>query len=72
MWAQRGWRFPTRIDRVYDNARARSDLGWHPAYDLEAIAAMVAADNTVRTPLARLVGSKEYAFSSYHRGTFAP
>ncbi|BDY31591.1 MULTISPECIES: NAD-dependent epimerase/dehydratase family protein [Mycolicibacterium] len=72
VWAQRGWRFPTRIDRVYDNARARSDLGWHPAYDLEAIAAMVAADNTVRTPLARLVGSKEYAFSSYHRGTFAP
>lgn len=72
VWAGRGWRFPTRVDRVYDNARARADLGWAPRYDLDAIAAMVAAEDTVLTPLARLVGSKEYAHSSYHRGTFAP
>ncbi|WKG06137.1 NAD(P)-dependent oxidoreductase [Mycolicibacterium sp. HK-90] len=72
VWAQRGWRFPTRIDRVYDNSRARADLGWHPRYDLAAIADLVAAENTVQTPLARLVGSKEYVYSSYHRGAFVP
>ncbi|MFN3006280.1 NAD-dependent epimerase/dehydratase family protein [Mycolicibacterium wolinskyi] len=72
VWTQRGWRFPTRLDRVYDNARARAALGWRPVYDLAAIAEMVAQDGTVRTPLARLVGSKEYVHSTYHRGTFAP
>ncbi|WP_124711981.1 NAD-dependent epimerase/dehydratase family protein [Mycolicibacterium nivoides] len=72
VWARRGWRFPTRIDRVYDNARARADLGWHPRYDMAAIAEMVDTENTVQSPLARLVGSKEYLYSSYHRGTFAP
>lgn len=72
VWAQRGWRFPTRIDRVYDNSRARTELGWQPRYDLAAIADMVAGEDTVLTPLARLVGSKEYIYSSYHRGAFAP
>lgn len=72
VWARRGWRFPTRLDRVYDNTRAREELGWRPTYDLTTIADMVAADDTVRTPLARLVGSKEYVHSGYHRGTFAP
>lgn len=72
VWTRRGWRFPTRIDRVYDNTLARADLGWCPRYDLASIAEMVDAEDTVQTPLARLVGSKEYLHSSYHRGTFAP
>ncbi len=69
---RRGWRFPARIDRVYDNTLARADLGWCPRYDLASIAEMVDAEGTVETPLARLVGSKEYLYSPYHRGTFAP
>jgi hypothetical protein len=72
VWAERGWRFPSRLDRVYVNARARRELGWRPRFDLAAIARMVAADNTIRTPLAQRVGSKEYVGSSYHRGTFLP
>ncbi|MHC9296281.1 NAD-dependent epimerase/dehydratase family protein [Mycobacterium sp. LTG2003] len=72
VWTQRGWRFPTRVDRVYDNARARAELGWQPVFDLATIAEMVATEDTVRTPLARLVGSKEYVHSTYHRGTFEP
>jgi hypothetical protein len=43
-----------------------------PRFDLNAIAEMVARDGTVRTPLGRQVGSKEYGASSYHRGTFRP
>jgi UDP-glucose 4-epimerase len=72
VWADRGWRFPSQLDRVYVNDRARRELGWRPRFDLDAIARMVATDGTVRTPLARRVGSKEYAGSTYHRGNFRP
>jgi UDP-glucose 4-epimerase len=72
VWAERGWRFPARLDRVYVNARARRELRWRPRFDLQAIAQMVAADGTVRTPMAQRVGSKEYVASSYHRGAFRP
>ena len=72
VWAERGWRFPSRLDRVYVNSRARLELGWRPRFDLHAIALMVAADGTVRTPMAQRVGSKEYVASSYHRGAFRP
>jgi UDP-glucose 4-epimerase len=72
LWAERGWRFPSRLDRVYVNTCARRELGWLPRFDLDAIARMAAADGTVHTPLARRVGSKEYVGSSYHRGVFRP
>lgn len=72
VWAERGWRFPSRLDRVYVNASARRELGWRPHFDLDAVAQMVAAEDTVHTPMARRVGSKEYVASSYHRGTFRP
>jgi UDP-glucose 4-epimerase len=72
VWAERGWRFPSRLDRVYVNARARRDLGWRPEFDSDAVAAMVAETGSVRTPLAQLVGSKEYVGSPYHLGTFRP
>jgi nucleoside-diphosphate-sugar epimerase len=72
VWAERGWRFPSTLDRVYVNATARRELGWRPRFDLDAIAQMVATDGTVRTPMTQRVGAKEYVASSYHRGTFHP
>jgi UDP-glucose 4-epimerase len=30
VYALRGWRMFDSLDRVYDNARARADLGWEP------------------------------------------
>jgi UDP-glucose 4-epimerase len=72
VWAEHGWRFPSLLDRVYVNARARQDLGWRPRFDLHAIALMVAAGGSVRTPMAQRVGSKEYVASPYHRGAFRP
>lgn len=72
VWAERGWRFPNRLDRVYDNSRARQELGWQPRFDLTAIAEVVSDDGTARTPMARLVGSKDYAYSTYHLGEFQP
>lgn len=29
---KRGWKLPTRIDRVYDSAKAYRELGWQPRY----------------------------------------
>jgi nucleoside-diphosphate-sugar epimerase len=72
VWKQRGWRFPDRLDRVYVNARAQRDLGWCPRFDMNVIAARIARGESVHTPLSQLVGSKEYAGSSYHRGMFHP
>lgn len=72
VWAERGWRFPDRLDRVYVNARARRELGWNPRFDLNALAERVAQGQPVRTPLSQLVGAKEYASSSYHVGVFHP
>ncbi|MGE2716892.1 NAD-dependent epimerase/dehydratase family protein [Mycolicibacterium litorale] len=70
VWRDRRWRFAERVDRVYDNARARRDLGWTPRFDVDAIAARVERTGSVLTPMAELVGSKEYPGSAYHLGRF--
>jgi hypothetical protein len=57
---------------VYVNRLARDELGWTPRFDLDAISALVASTGGVRTPLARVVGSKEYPGSTYHRSEFRP
>ncbi|MCT7661842.1 NAD-dependent epimerase/dehydratase family protein [Mycobacterium deserti] len=72
VWAQRGWRFPASVDRVYVNTQARHTLGWRPSFDLDSVAAMVAESDSVRTPLSTLVGAKEYLGSTYHDGLFSP
>jgi UDP-glucose 4-epimerase len=48
------------IDRVYDNALARHDLGWQPKWDFNAIVERLRATGDIRGPLAREVGAKGY------------
>ncbi len=62
VYARRGWRMLPSIDRVYDNARARSRLGWRPRHDFRSV---IARDD-IRSPLARAIGSK-----GYHAQVFA-
>ena len=59
VYAQLGWRMAPSIDRVYDNARARADLGWRPRHDFAAVIARAQAGE-IRSPLAREIGSKGY------------
>jgi nucleoside-diphosphate-sugar epimerase len=59
-FARRGWRMFPGIDRVYDSARARRDLGWMPRYDFGHVLTCLRADEDPRSPLARIVGSKGY------------
>jgi nucleoside-diphosphate-sugar epimerase len=64
-YARRGWRMFAGIDRVYDNARARYELGWRPRHDFAALIARLAAGGELQSPLAREIGRK-----GYHDRTF--
>lgn len=51
-----GWKMAPSFDRIYDNAKARSLLGWEPRHDFRS----VAERGQVMSPLADAVGSKGY------------
>ena len=59
-YARRGWKMFPRIDRVYDNARARSELGWAPHYDFRCVLNHLKSGDDPRSPLARVIGAKGY------------
>lgn len=65
-YARRGWKMFQGIERVYVNARARKELGWHPQYDFAQVLGSLMQGADPRSMLARLVGSK-----GYHAGGFA-
>ena len=64
-YARRGWRMAASIDRVYDNALARRELGWRPKWDFDAVVARLTATGDLRGPLARLIGEKGYHPEAY-------
>jgi UDP-glucose 4-epimerase len=66
VYAPRGWSMFPRIDRVYVNDRARTDLGWDPRYDFGHVMELLRNGEDPRSPLARAIGSK-----MYHADTFA-
>jgi UDP-glucose 4-epimerase len=67
---RRQWKMFPVIDRVYVNERARNELGWLPLYDFSSIIDRLKADDDVRSPLARLVGSKGYHAETFTEGPF--
>jgi UDP-glucose 4-epimerase len=60
VYARRGWRMLPAIDRVYDNARARHDLGWSPRFDFRHALDRLSRGEDPRSDLARAVGAKGY------------
>jgi UDP-glucose 4-epimerase len=60
VYAARGWRMFPAFERVYDNGRARRELGWAPRYDFGSAIARLAAGEEWRSPLAVAVGSKGF------------
>ena len=64
-YAARGWRMFPSIDRVYDNALARRELGWRPNWNFAAIIERLRETDDIRGPLARLVGEKGYHAAGY-------
>ena len=65
-YSRRGWKmFPT-IDRVYDDALARSELGWVPRWTFRYVLERLAAGHEIRSALASRIG-----FKGYHAGKLA-
>jgi UDP-glucose 4-epimerase len=69
-YAQLGWRMAPTLDRVYDNARARADLGWRPRHDFAAVLARALESGDIRSPLARAVGAKGYHGDAHPDGIY--
>ena len=65
-YARRGWSMFADVGRVYDNTRARAELGWAPRYDFVAAIESLRLGQDFRSQLARGVGAK-----GYHAETFA-
>lgn len=65
VYASRGWRMFSSIDRVYVNSRARKELGWMPRHDLASALKSLSAGGELESDLARAVGVK-----GYHQQTF--
>jgi len=60
VYGPRGWRMFPGIDRVYDNARARTRLGWAPRYDFRLALDHLRAGEDPRSPLTHAIGAKGY------------
>ncbi len=69
-YARLGWRMAPSIERVYDNARARADLGWRPRHDFAAVVARAAESGDIRSPLARAIGAKGYHGDAHAGGLY--
>jgi nucleoside-diphosphate-sugar epimerase len=66
----RGWSMFPGIDRVYINEKARTDLGWQPKYDFKYIIERLKARDDLRSPLARIIGSKGYHAETFSEGPY--
>jgi UDP-glucose 4-epimerase len=67
---RRQWKMLPSIDRVYVNERARKELGWRPRYDFHSIIERLKVDDEIRSPLAKLVGSKGYHAQVFSDGPY--
>jgi UDP-glucose 4-epimerase len=70
LYAERGWRLPAEIDRVYVNDRARRDLGWSPRFDFAHVLTSLREGRDFRSALARQVGSKGYHDRAFDDGPY--
>lgn len=70
LYATRGWRLFPEIDRVYVNARARHELGWHPEFDFAHVLNSLREGQDFRSALARVVGAKGYHDTLFDDGPY--
>jgi UDP-glucose 4-epimerase len=59
-YKRRAWKMFPSIDRVYVNERARKELRWEPRFDFAHVIDRLKAEDDLRSPLARVIGSKGY------------
>jgi nucleoside-diphosphate-sugar epimerase len=70
VYARLGWKmFPT-VDRVYDNERARNELGWQPQYSFSSILERLKVNAEPFSDLTHLIGSKGYHALKFTEGPY--
>lgn len=70
VFATKGWRVPTSIERVYDNTAAREALDWHPTFTFDHAVDLLASGESPFSPLTTTIGAKGY--HDHHVGTYTP
>lgn len=70
LYAARGWKFFSDVDRVYVNERARDALRWRPRYDFAHVLDCLRAGRDFRSPLANVVGIKGYHGDAHRDGLY--
>jgi nucleoside-diphosphate-sugar epimerase len=70
VYEQRGYRMLQRIDRVYVNAAARTELGWEPAWGFPTVLDLLSREAPILSPLAASIGSKGYHDRTFSDGPF--
>ncbi|HYL70800.1 MAG TPA: NAD(P)-dependent oxidoreductase [Candidatus Dormibacteraeota bacterium] len=69
-YARRGWRMFPAIDRVYDNERARAELGWQPRWDFRYVLERLRRGAQPVSRLAAQVGAKGYHEQKFALGPY--
>ena len=70
VYRTRGYRMFPRLDRIYDNAKARRELGWTPEYDFARVLGQLGHGEPIGSPLARSIGIKGYHGDAYADGLY--
>ncbi len=67
---RRGWKMFPRIERVYDNRKAREELGWRPRYDFGTVLGLLKDGKSPQSELAHVVGCKGYHDEAFEGGPY--
>lgn len=60
VFAQRGWKHLSRIDRVYDSSKAVKELGWVPEFTFQACIGKLSRGEDWRSGLTHAIGKRGY------------
>lgn len=69
-YKRRGWQMFPEIDRVYVNEKARKELGWQPKHDFNSIVDLLKRNESIKSPLAQLIGAKGYHSQTFEEGPY--
>ena len=70
LFAQRGWRLPQTLGRVYDSRLAQQDLGWSPRITFAHLLLQMRESAALGSELAREVGIKGYHDRRFSKGPY--
>lgn len=57
---EKGWKLPTRLDRIYDSSKAITELDWKPFYTFERALTQIQQGKDWRSPLTWATGKRGY------------